>query len=122
MPTPYCGSAADTVKPILREAPILRTGPATDTAKPTLYTSRLSEIARLCSELNLALRRPGRKSLTLINKALSYLLPFESPKASVTTPTERRDLLALLTTHRMVLAPYIDTDRIEAHLRYYNSH
>ena len=93
-------------------------GPAADTAKPILNTSRLSEIARLCSELNLALRRPGRKTLTLIDKALSYLTPFESPKAKVTSLSERHDLLELLISHRMVLTPYIDVDRIESNLRY----
>ncbi|MDE5872229.1 MAG: hypothetical protein K2H22_09850, partial [Muribaculaceae bacterium] len=58
--TTYCGSPANTAKPILREAPTLST---------------------LTSELSASLRRPGRKTLSLINKALSYLTPFESPGA-----------------------------------------
>ena len=92
----YCGSAANTAKSILREAPTLK---------------------NLSAQLTESLRKPGRKTLSLINKALSYLTPFESPKATVASPTERRDLLALLDSHRMVLTPYLDVDLIECNLR-----
>ena len=88
-------TTANTAKPILREAPILK---------------------ELSSQLSESLRHPTRKTLSLINKALSYLTPFESPKATVTSPSEKRDLLNLLTTHRQLLSPYIDTDRIESHI------
>lgn len=64
------------------------------------------------------MRKPTRRTLTLINKALDYLLPFESPKASVASSAERTDLLTLLTVHRMILCPYIDVDKIESNLRY----
>lgn len=92
----YGGCAADTAEPALREASMLN---------------------KLTADLTRSLRRPTRRTLTLIDKALAYLTPFESSKASVTSPAERHDLLDLLTTHRMVLAPYIDADRIESHLR-----
>ncbi|MDE6742201.1 MAG: hypothetical protein K2J58_07715 [Muribaculaceae bacterium] len=71
----------------------------------------------LPSYLTRSLRRPTGKTLTLIDKALDWLRPFESAKASAVSPYEKRELLELLTTHRMVLAPYIDTDRVESHLR-----
>ena len=100
MRPPYCAKAAHT-----------------EPKAPILHTSRLSEIGRLCSELNLALRKPGRRTLSLIDKALSYLTPFESPKASVTSLEEKRDLLELLNVHRLYLSPYIDTDKIERNLR-----
>ena len=91
----YCGSAANTAKPILREAPTLK---------------------ELTAQLTDSLRHPTRRTLSLINKALSYLTPFESPRASVTSISEKKDLLNLLNTHRQLLSPYIDTDRIESHI------
>ena len=92
----YCGSAANTAKPILREAPTLK---------------------ELTAQLADSLRHPTRRTLTLINKALSYLTPFESPCASVTSSAEKRDLLALLDSHRMTFTPYLDVDRVEWNLR-----
>ena len=91
-------------------------------------TCSATTIPSLTAELTKSLRRPSRKTLSLIEKALSYLTPFENmePRASqpahkvhtADTPsreadTLKRDLLTLLTTHRMVLTPYIDTHRIE---------
>lgn len=73
-------------------------------------------IPELTAELTRSLRRPTRKTLSLINKALSYLTPFEQPEARTASPSERRDLLELLNTHRMILCPYMDLDRIESHL------
>ena len=88
---PYCSNPADTAKPILRE---------------------------LTTQLSASLRKPGRRTLSLIDKALSYLTPFESPKASITSLEEKRDLLELLNVHRLYLSPYIDTDKIERNLRH----
>ena len=137
-------------------------------------TCSATTIPSLTAELTKSLRRPSRKTLSLIEKALSYLTPFENmePRASqpahtahsantqkaphtarsantqtaphtarsANTPsceadtqkashtarsantqyceadTLKRDLLTLLTTHRMVLTPYIDTHRIETNL------
>ena len=73
-------------------------------------------IPELTAELTRSLRRPTRKTLSLINKALSYLTPFESPQATTTSRAERADLLNLLNTHRLILSPYMDLDRIESHL------
>ncbi len=84
----------------------------------SLLTLNTSAIAKLSSELTASLRKPSRRTLALIDKALSYLTPFESPKASVTSASEKKDLLDLLNIHRMVLLPYLDTDRIERNLRY----
>ena len=76
-----------------------------------------SKVARLTADLSRSLRRPGRRTLALIDRALSYLTPFESPLARTASGAERRDLLTLLTIHRTVLSPYLDTDRIESNLR-----
>ena len=76
-----------------------------------------SKVARLTAELSRSLRRPGRRTLALIDSALSYLTPFESPLARTASGAERRDLLTLLRVHRPVLRPYLDTDRIERNLR-----
>ena len=76
----------------------------------------MTGIGALTEELTRSMRRPGRKTLTLINKALSYLTPFESAKASVASSFERRELLELLDRHRMVLSPYVDVDRVEENL------
>ena len=126
-------------------------------------------VTTLTAELTRSLRRPSRKTLSLIEKALSYLTPFENmePRASqpahtahttdtpsreadtlkaidtarstdtphceadtqttshtarsADTPhceadTLKKDLLTLLTTHRIILSPYIDTHRIETNL------
>ena len=73
-------------------------------------------IPELTAELTRSLRRPPRKTLSLINKALSYLTPFESAQARTASASERDDLLLLLNTHRLVLSPYMDLDRIESHL------
>ena len=76
----------------------------------------MSSISNLTDELTHSLRRPGKKTLSLIDRALYYLIPFESPKASIISSSERHDLLELLSTHRMVLTPYLDIDRIESNL------
>ena len=75
-------------------------------------------IAALTEELARSMRRPGRKTLSLIDKALSYLTPFESAKAVVTSIAEKRDLLELVDRHRMVLSPYVDVDRVEWNLKF----
>ena len=77
----------------------------------------VSKVARLTADLSRSLRRPGRRTLALIDSALSYLTPFESPLARTASGAERRDLLTLLRVHRPVLRPYLDTDRIERNLR-----
>ena len=77
---------------------------------------KLSKVEELTLQLTRSLRRPSSRTLRLIDKALSYLHPFESPRASVTSPSEKKDLLNLLNTHRQLLSPYIDTDRIESHI------
>ena len=74
-------------------------------------------IPQLTAELTASLRHPTRRTLSLINKALSHLTPFESPKASPTSPSERTELLAMISTHRWTLCPYLDLDRIESNLR-----
>ena len=74
-------------------------------------------IPELTAELTRSLRRPTRKTLSLINKALSYLTPFESAQATTTSRTERAELLAMISTHRWTLCPYLDLDRIESNLR-----
>ena len=75
-------------------------------------------IRELTYELSESLRKPTRGTLSLINKALSYLTPFESGQAKVASTAERADLLTLLNTQRMVLYPYADLDRIESHLQH----
>ena len=80
--------------------------------------SASTAISDLTYQLSESMKKPGRKTLSLIEKALSYLSPFESPEAAVVSPAERYDLLTLLATHRVILSPYLDTDRIESHLRY----
>ncbi len=83
----------------------------------SLLTLNPSAIAKLTADLSASLRRPTSRTLRLLDRALSYLTPFESPKASTASPAERRDLLALLATHRMPLSPYLDVDRVETNLR-----
>ena len=74
-------------------------------------------IPELTAELTRSLRRPTRKTLSLINKALSYLTPFESAQARTASPAERAELLDMISTHRWTLCPYLDMDRIESNLR-----
>ena len=74
-------------------------------------------VGELTRQLSVSMRRPGRKTLALIDRALSWLRPFESGKAMVSSPYEKRELLELLDTHRMLLSPYLDTDRVEWNLR-----
>ncbi len=83
----------------------------------TQYSSHQSLVAKLTEDLTRSLRRPGRKTLALIDKALSYLTPFESAKASVVSVSEKQELLELLNAHRLCLSPYLDLDRIESNLR-----
>ncbi|MDE6696182.1 MAG: hypothetical protein K2K25_04830 [Muribaculaceae bacterium] len=78
---------------------------------------KLSKVEELTLQLTRSLRRPSSRTLRLIDKALSYLLPFESPRASVTSVAEKQELLTLLNTHRLSLSPYLDLDRIESNLR-----
>ena len=77
----------------------------------------MTTIPTLTAELTRSLRRPGAKTLCLIDKALSLLIPFESPMASPASIAERADLLDMIATHRWTLCPYIDLDRIESNLR-----
>ena len=74
-------------------------------------------IPELTAELTRSLRRPTRKTLSLINKALSYLTPFEQPEARTASPAERAELLDMISTHRWTLCPYLDLDSIESNLR-----
>ncbi len=76
----------------------------------------VSKVAELTEQLTLSLRRPSNRTLRLIDRALSYLLPFESPKAGVASQAERIDLLTLLRTHRDILSPYLNADRIQTNL------
>ena len=82
-----------------------------------MIDTSVSKVADLTSQLAHSLKRPSNRTLKLIDRALSYLTPFESPKAFVTSPAEKRELLALLDCHRMTLMPYLDVDRIEWNLR-----
>ena len=77
---------------------------------------KISSVDELTVELTRSMRRPGRKTLSLINKALSYLIPFESPLACATSRAERRELLDLIHAHRTILCPYINVDRVERNL------
>ncbi|MDE6552702.1 MAG: hypothetical protein K2K98_07070, partial [Muribaculaceae bacterium] len=73
-----------------------------------MIDTSVSKVAALTSQLTRSLKRPNNRTLTLIDRALSYLTPFESPKATVPSPPEKMELLALLDSHRMKLTPYID--------------
>ncbi len=77
----------------------------------------MTSISKLSADLSASLRRPSSSTLRLLDRALSYLLPFESPLARTASPAERRDLLELIRTHRQPLSPYLDLDRIERNLR-----
>ena len=78
---------------------------------------KVSSVGELTVELTRSMKRPGRKTLSLIDRALSYLIPFESPLACVASRAERRELLDLIHAHRRILCPYIDVDRVEYNLR-----
>ena len=78
---------------------------------------KVSSVGELRVELERSMRRPGRKTLALIDKALSYLTPFESPLACVASGAECGELLDLICTHRRILCPYIDVERVESNLR-----
>lgn len=80
-------------------------------------TKTITTIPTLTSELAHSMKRPTRRTLTLIEKALGWLRPFESGKARTASRTERQELLELVATHRIVLSPYIDTTRVEWNLR-----
>lgn len=73
-------------------------------------------INTLTAQLTASLRKPTRRTLTLIDKALSYLTPFESTQARTASAAERAELLSLLNAHRMVLAPYLNTELIARNL------
>ena len=94
----YCGKAADTAH--------------------SADTPRKSIAAKLCDDLKRSLRRPSSRTLRLLERALKLLTPFESPRASVASNSEKQDLLELINVHRIVLCPYIDVDRIESNLRW----
>ncbi len=88
-------------------------------------------IDQLTLQLTASLRRPTSRTLTLIEKAIRLLSPYEqAPRAHTAKPTLRPSadtaqsadtsttaLLHLLTTHRIALTPYLDTHRIESNLR-----
>ena len=84
----------------------------------TTCNETMTGIGALTEELTRSMRRPGRKTLALIDRALSYLSPFESKKATVASVAEKKDLLELLERHRMVLSPYVDIDRVEWNLKF----
>ncbi len=76
----------------------------------------MSKVSELTAQLTRSLRRPTSRSLRLLDRALSYLSPCESPNATVTSPAERQDLLTRLNIHRDLPTPYLDNDRIESNL------
>ena len=80
---------------------------------------KVSSVGELRVELARSMRRPGRRTLALIDKALSYLTPFESSLACVASRAECIELLDLIHAHRRILCPYIDVDRVENNLRKY---
>ncbi len=77
----------------------------------------MTTISTLTADLSRSVKRPGRRTLRLLDKALRLLHPFESPKAQVTSPSERQDLLSLVSLHRDILSPYIDVDRVATNLK-----
>ena len=85
---------------------------------PQTTTLTMTTISTLTAQLTVSLRKPTRGTLALIDRALSYLIPFESPRARTVSASERSDLLKLLDTHRPVLSPYLDTDRVGWNLRH----
>ncbi len=77
----------------------------------------MTNISTLTADLAQSAKRPGSRTLRLLDKALTLLHPFESPKALVTSPSERKDLLSLLYLHRDILSPYLDVDRVATNLK-----
>ncbi len=77
----------------------------------------MTGISELSAQLTKSMRRPCGRTLRLIDKALSYLVPFESAKADVASGFEKKELLGLIHTHRQTLSPYLNIDRIEWNLR-----
>ena len=84
---------------------------------PSVKSSDQRSLPTLSAALTRSLRRPGPRTLRLIDKALALLTPFESPLALTTSAAERQELLDLLRTHRLIFCPYINVDRIESNLR-----
>ena len=84
---------------------------------PSVQRSDQGSLQTLSAALTNSLRRPGPRTLRLIDKALALLTPFESPLALTTSAAERQELLDLIRTHRLTLCPYINVDRIESNLR-----
>ncbi len=77
----------------------------------------MTNISTLTADLTKSAKRPTSSTLRLLDKALHLLHPFESPKAQVASPSERQDLLSLLSLHRDILSPYIDVDRVATNLK-----
>ena len=86
-------------------------------SQPSVLRSDQVSLQTLSAALTHSLRRPGPKTLRLIDKALALLTPFESPRALTTSAAERQELLDLIRTHRLTFCPYINVDRIESNLR-----
>ena len=86
-------------------------------SQPSANRSDQGSLQNLSAALTHSLRRPGPRTLRLIDKALALLTPFESPLALTTSAAERQELLDLLRTHRLTFCPYINVDRIESNLR-----
>ncbi len=78
----------------------------------------MTNISTLTADLTRSAKRPTSRTLRLLDKALRLLHPFESPKAQVTSPSERQDLLTLVSIHHDLLCPYIDIDRIALNLKH----
>ncbi len=78
----------------------------------------MTSISKLSADLSASLRRPSSRTLRLLDRALSYLTPFESPLARTASPSERQDLLALLATHRAPLSPSPALGRNGRNLRF----
>ena len=86
-------------------------------SEPSVQRSDQGSLPTLSAALTRSRRRPGPKTLRLIDKALALLTPFERPLALTTSAAERQELLDLLRIHRLTLCPYINVDRIESNLR-----
>ena len=96
------------------------THPSVQSSNPSMPSVKSSDQRShqtLSAALTRSLRRPGPRTLRLIDKALALLTPFESPLALTTSAAERQELLDLISTHRLTLCPYINVDRIESNLR-----
>ena len=76
-------------------------------SQPSVKSSDQGSLPTLSAALTRSLRRPGPRTLRLIDKALAILTPFESPCALTTSAAERQELLDLLRIHRLTLCPYI---------------